>query len=617
MADATTDAMTDIDTKMSFLLMSDFLKSKDITEANTKLYEIIDIDGENNNKNAIYNDILREHFTILPTPVETRTMMSESTFTDMQLDLWCDKQGHTMGGRDLFHQMVSSPTTDIELLKKRQKSIRHIKTEWQNDVKKLAELEKEMLWIYTLPKTFEDVWPIPLLFPSFPILNKVNQSPTGLSVYHTYRIWIMPFLQLVIPVLSIITPWLYLKYRMKWKLSLMDYFRLIKFLFVQSMTGIDWKQKANRYGSILIYGIMFVYGIIQSIDISRMLYKVKDKLLKRIENIYTFVEDSYKVVSQWERDAGLEPITKPMIPAGMAGVYAIWIDEKLRNDITKYIQRFYELDVSISCKLLIEKEKWSFATYVKGGMSGGGMTICQALRNPLLDRKQISNPMCLSKNIIITGPNAAGKSTYVRSIGANIICAQTLGICSAKVAKINPVQAILSYMRIRDLIGDKSLFETEVSHCSRILQTAVDIQNAGKTAVIFFDEPMHSTPALEGEAAAYAVLEYLGTLKNIRTIVTSHYHRLTALASGGEEKGEQSEKGKTKNRASNWVNLCMDAVHDAKTDTYSFPYRIRSGASFQSIALELLRGKEQLPETVVQNAIKFKSSINKLETNES
>lgn len=565
------------DTKFSFIALENLIKNKEVLEASTRVEQLLSLDDN-------IDGVLKKHFVIKnPDGVAE---MSESTFSDMQLDIWCSQQGHSRGGRDLIYQMLSAPTTDIELLKKRQKSIQKTDIKWQDEIRNLALLERDVLWIYTLPKDFKDMWPIPLFFPTFPIFNRINRSSQALFLYHTYRIWLTPFLQLFIPTISILGPWLYLRYKMKWQISIGEYFQLIRFLFLQNMAGADWKQQVSRYGTIIMYIMMFLYGFVQTIDVSRMLYIVKKRMMERITKIKDFIDRSYDLLSGWN----ITDIQKPIVPNGMAGVYAIWTDNMLRNNIKKLIQRFYELDVSMCCKLLVMKEKWCFAKYTNN-------TLCKKLRNPLLGKEQISNPMCLLKNIIITGPNAAGKSTYVRSIGANIICSQALGICCSKTAKIKPVNAILSYMRIRDLVGEKSLFETEIEHCSNILNTATKIEKSGKSALIFFDEPMHSTPALEGEAAAYAVLEHLGNMNNIRTVVTSHYHRLTTL--GSSEKSTQ------------WTNLCMDAVYYKKTETYSFPYSIRHGVSFQSIALELLRGKEHLPASIVQNAIKFKSSINK------
>lgn len=585
-----------IGTKLSFLVKREFITNKELVEAHEKLHSMMDVDSENNDTHN--TEIFGKMFD---TPADPNAaVMSDNTLEDMQLDSWCRQQAYTQGGRELFYRTVSSPTTSTKTLTERQKLIKRIVPEWEGSIQKLAVIENDLLWMYKLPKDMTDAWPLPLLFPSLPILRRINKSARGLSLYHFYRIWLTPMFQITLPVISIMGPWLYLRYRMKWKIGIVQYFKLIKFLIEQSMAGTNFKQKASKLFTIMMYGFMFLYGIVQSIDVSRMLYAVKKKMLDRMKNISVFVEGAYEMVSQWHP----EGVSKPLLPSGMAGIHAIWLDSELRDSITTLMRRFYELDVHMTCRMLVDRNGWSFAKYKKSkasasasassSLSPSSVTYrCSGMRNPALHTRQVDNPACLDKNLVITGPNAAGKSTYVRSIGANIICSQTLGICCAKRMVISPVSAILSYMRIRDVIGTSSLFETEVANCSNIIKTATGIQEAGKSAVIFFDEPMHSTPPLEGEAAAYAVLEHLGGLRGIRTVVTSHYHRITGLP----------EKS--------WANISMDAHYDKTIENYVFPYRIRAGPSFQSIAIELLKGTDKLPASVVQNALKFKSSINK------
>ena len=533
--------------------------------------------------------------TIFPAKkIAEPAFISDNTLDDLQLTDWCKKQAITHGGRDLFHKVVSSPTKSINILKDRQQKIKKIKPEWYQKVQQLATIERDLLWIYSLPEKMGDVWPLPLLFPTFPLLNRINKSSRSLDLYHLYRIWLTPFLQIFLPIMSILAPWFYLRYRMGWKLSLVQYFKLAAFFIKQSMEGIDAHQKSKHIFMIAMYAFMFIYGIIQTIDVSRMLYAVRKKMIGRVKNIKAFVEGAHALVSLWHD----KPIPCPNIPNGMAGAHALWLDSSLRENIATLIEHFYELDVFLTCRRLVDLNGWSFVRY-KQSYSSCFEHTCIGMKNPVITGKQTSNPACLSKNIVITGPNAAGKSTYVRSIGANIIMSQTLGICCAKKMVVSPVSAILSYMRVRDIVGTASLFETEVTHCSNIIKAAQEIQNANETAVVFFDEPMHSTPPLEGQAAAYAVLKYLGELPNIRTIVTSHYHRLTELSSN------------------QWTNISMDAIYDKTSDSYQFPYRIRSGPSFQSIAIELLKGTDKLPASIVQNAIKFKSAIYKTNIHES
>ncbi len=570
-----------IATKIALMAKTKQVSNNDMEMARERLNSILDIEKHD----TTYSDVIDRVFPTLPVP--SPAIISENTLDDMQLTDWAKAQGFTQGGRVLFHQIVSMPTTDLNLLRKRQNNIRNVLPEWSSAMKELSTLEKDALWVYTLPERVDDVWPIPMLFPSLPVLRRINGSARMLNMYHFYRIWLTPLLQLIMPVMSILGPWFYLRYRVGWKLSIPQYFKLIKFVLEQSMADADFYQKSTRMFTFMLYGFMFVYGIVQSIDVARMLFSVRRKLLDRINNIKRFVDGAYDLVNMWT--GSQDSITKPVIPSGMAGVHALWLNGDLRHSVADLMSRFYELDVSISCRQLMIRNGWSFVSYNQPHTVSD--IVSYGMRNPVLEGKQRKNPMCLRKNIVITGPNAAGKSTYVRSIGANIICSQTLGISCSRAMDITPVSAILSYMRVRDIVGSRSLFETEVDQCSSIIRAATEIQNGNKSAVIFFDEPMHSTPPLEGESAAYAVLEYLGNLTNIRTIVTSHYHRLTKLPSD------------------KWTNLSMDAVYNEETGVYTFPYKIRNGPSFQSIAIELLKGTDRLPASVVQNAIKFKSNI--------
>ena len=94
------------------------------------------------------------------------------------------------------------------------------------------------------------------------------------------------------------------------------------------------------------------------------------------------------------------------------------------------------------------------------------------MKNPLLNNNQIGNPSDLSKSIILTGPNAAGKTTYVKSILSNIILAHTFGITNCLKSNIILYDAINSFMRITDVLGEKSYFEVETEYCSSMINKA-------------------------------------------------------------------------------------------------------------------------------------------------
>jgi DNA mismatch repair ATPase MutS len=219
----------------------------------------------------------------------------------------------------------------------------------------------------------------------------------------------------------------------------------------------------------------------------------------------------------------------------------------------------------------------------------------------LLGRKQIRNPLSLQKNLIITGPNAAGKTTYVRAVCTNTILAQTFGIACAVRANISIIHAIGSFMRIEDSLGQASLFEAEAKRCAELLEQAETIVHNGKTALYFLDEPMHSTPPIEGCATSMAVIEYMGRLPGIRLMVTTHYHDCIQL----EEM-----------HPNYFQNISMDAYVNNENGLYIFPYKIKNGASIKCIALELLNEKK-LPGGVVKRAIDLKNKICAQQVNKS
>ena len=205
---------------------------------------------------------------------------------------------------------------------------------------------------------------------------------------------------------------------------------------------------------------------------------------------------------------------------------------------------------------------------------------------------QVRNPLCLARNMIVTGPNAAGKTTYVRSICGNILLSQSFGVAVATKAIVSPVHAIGSFMRVSDQVGKASLFDAEVRRCQDLIAMATSIAAQQQRALFFLDEPMHSTPPTEGAATAIAVTEHLGRMPGIRVISTTHFHTMALL----EQK-----------YPSLFMNVSMEARLQENGE-FKFPYRLCKGPSFQCIALELLQSKHMEPQ-VIQCAIEWKNKI--------
>jgi len=141
----------------------------------------------------------------------------------------------------------------------------------------------------------------------------------------------------------------------------------------------------------------------------------------------------------------------------------------------------------------------------------------------LVDSKvsAIFNDMSLEKNLIITGPNASGKTTILKTVLFNLIFSQSFGYGFYSDAKISPYNHIHCYLNIPDTSGRDSLFQAEARRCKEILDV-VD-SNKGDTHYCAFDELYSGTNPDEAITSATAFMEYLVKNANVSCLLTTHF----------------------------------------------------------------------------------------------
>ncbi len=134
---------------------------------------------------------------------------------------------------------------------------------------------------------------------------------------------------------------------------------------------------------------------------------------------------------------------------------------------------------------------------------------------------------CKSEQIlIVTGPNMAGKSTYLRQVGLIVIMAQMGSFVPAKSAKIGLVDRLFTRVGASDnLAAGESTFLTEMNETANILN------NATPRSVILLDEIGRGTSTFDGLSIAWSVAEYLHNTPRLaaKTIFATHFHELTEL----------------------------------------------------------------------------------------
>ena len=139
-----------------------------------------------------------------------------------------------------------------------------------------------------------------------------------------------------------------------------------------------------------------------------------------------------------------------------------------------------------------------------------------------VDTTHVKNNCDLSNNMIISGINASGKTTMLKSVTINVIFSQQFGCGFYEKCVINPYTHIHSYLNIPDTSGRDSLFQAEARRCKEIITKIHDAPPNARHFCIF-DELYSGTNPVEASKSAYAFLLYLSKYKNVDFMLTTHY----------------------------------------------------------------------------------------------
>ena len=174
--------------------------------------------------------------------------------------------------------------------------------------------------------------------------------------------------------------------------------------------------------------------------------------------------------------------------------------------------------------------------YVKPALSNKHLLDIKRGRHPVVEQllpateKFIPNDLSMNSQTnqihLLTGPNMAGKSTYLRQVGLITLMAQIGSFVPAKRAKIGIVDRLFTRVGASDnLAGGESTFLVEMNEAANILNNATD------RSLILLDEIGRGTATFDGLSLAWAITEYLHNSEGLaaRTLFATHYHELTDL----------------------------------------------------------------------------------------
>lgn len=256
-------------------------------------------------------------------------------------------------------------------------------------------------------------------------------------------------------------------------------------------------------------------------------------------------------------------------------------DNKVYNDAFMYSFGFNGyIDLLEGVIVNIEEKKVNFCEFIsenKKTIFKNNYYAC------LKDANPVKNTVKLSKNLIITGPNASGKTTILKSTLINIIFSQHFGCGFYDSAKINPFHHIHCYLNIPDTSGRDSLFQAEARRCKEILDI-VD-KNKSDNHFCVFDEIYSGTNPDEAIVSAVSFMEYLIKNKNVSCLLTTHFIKVC----------KKLKKNKT------ILNLYMDTTKNNNKIHYT--YSMKEGISNVKGGINVLCDMNY-PKEIIDNTIK-------------
>ena len=264
---------------------------------------------------------------------------------------------------------------------------------------------------------------------------------------------------------------------------------------------------------------------------------------------------------------------------------------EVRNTIAAELTRIQrtakavaKLDVIASLALVAERNN-----YVRPKINEKGVIDIRDGRHPVVE-KMIPNDMFIANDTylddkkqrisIITGPNMAGKSTYMRQAALIVLMAQLGSFVPASSANIGLVDRIFTRVGASDdLASGQSTFMVEMNEVANILR------NATSKSLLILDEIGRGTSTFDGLSIAWAVVEYISNSKLLgaKTLFATHYHELTEL------------EGKINN-----VNNYCIAVKE-KGDDIVFLRKIVKGGADKSYGIQVAK-LAGVPEPVINRA---------------
>lgn len=530
------------------------------------------------------------------------------------------------GGRALLRALLQTPVAQVERLRARVATLQLIENDpatlaaLQKEVQVLARHEEGALWLFAAKRgksqevqqemqTLLDV----VYFNTW-LLRGLNKSDAALYSTNINRILLSPVLGLLSPLVYFVIPYYIVRFQIGMPIGFAAY---IKF-FVTSMWNLAGSNVPLKLFYMCCSCFIYFHGIMGSLEISRCSYMVSRLITTRMAAVQAYASAVQQLEAKLPSARLLSAFFGELLPSGCC--------KDINPNIKKVPERFTLLsnfgsalalfkaltkapDAATAISHLLVRS-WMYDTVLSILQLKRELGLCyptfvppraphltlRSVWHPFLDPSTVvRNDVVLGtlRNMLLTGPNAGGKSTLLKAVILTVLMAQTVCVVSAGQALLSPFTYINSHIHVPDVKGHASLFQAEMFQVKEQFER-LQRMGPGRPALLVYDEMFSSTNPVEGVAGSYAVAERMAAFPHLITLISTHFTYLAKL--------QRATRGR-------FLNFKMEcAVNKDGSVRTPPPYRLVRGISRQYIALELMK-QHGFDADIINSAIQLKNQI--------
>ena len=455
--------------------------------------------------------------------------------------------------KKLNEQICKLYTSDVNFLKDNQNLLKEYKplgvkyTDYSKNYKNIVDIWNEL----KIDAGFKERY----YFVEWEMLEFLNRSEWFLQFMSIYNL-LSPVISLLVPIIILIIPFFIIKMK-GLQITINEYIDVLKIVANQNAIGklfvVDFSEiSSHEKLYILISAFFYLFSVYQNFMVCVRFNNNMKTIHNHFNEIRIYIDHTINSMDNYlEYSKKLQTHNEFNLVVRENLVVLKRIQQKIQH-ITDYnmfnFSKIKEIGYVFKCFYELHTDKvYDDAIMYSLGFNGY-MDCLKGLQKNILERKinytsfvdeskksvlensyyatlknsnPIKNTIKLKKNMIITGPNASGKTTILKSTLINILFSQQFGCGFYDSAKIKPFNHIHCYLNIPDTSGRDSLFQAEARRCKEILDA---INGSPKeTHFCAFDELYSGTNPEEAEQSATSFMKYITKYKNVSCVLTTHF----------------------------------------------------------------------------------------------